>query len=125
MPADHRLWFDDGDRTQHSWNQPVKPDEHRAIDAAQAHRSRVSAAQHIELMTQHDDLSPQLFPRAKAVTHIYKDKSEQPDHLAGSSSDTQMARESRTDRINGRDSGSSSAMECLRINRTPQLMPEV
>jgi hypothetical protein len=59
MPADHRIGFDDLQRSENTGSQPVKPGKYESVDAGEGAACRGLTAQHIQLMPKHKDLGLQ------------------------------------------------------------------
>ena len=69
MPADHRLRLEDFQCVQHSRSQAIETGKHQAINIAERQSLRGLAPQHIELMSEDEDLGFQRSPRPEQSDH--------------------------------------------------------
>jgi hypothetical protein len=63
MPADHRIRFDDLEGVENVRRQRVKTSEHHPVDTRESNTSRRLAAEHVQLVPEHQILGFQGCPR--------------------------------------------------------------
>jgi len=80
MPPDDRLWLDNSYGVQHRREQAIEPDEEQTVDYRQFGLRGNAPAQHVQLMTQQDDLGFQPCLRLEWQDQDVEKKAQKRDH---------------------------------------------
>ena len=76
MPADDRLWPENGNRTEDGREPAIEPNEQQAIGIAELWSLRYLPAKHVELLAKDKDFCHELRSRLKKRGYDVEDESE-------------------------------------------------